>query len=76
MCWGITGYVLARNVYGRKKNFFKKKVLPIATFFKTQLQENQRLGPIAVFLYKKAAKTGSIAAFLYKNAGIDLILCV
>ena len=31
MCWGITGYVLARNVYGRKK-FFKKKVLPIAAF--------------------------------------------
>ena len=72
---GITGYVLARNVYGRKKKIFLK-VLPIAAFFKTRLQENQRLGPIAAFLYKNAAKIGSIAAFLYKNAAIDLNLWV
>ena len=56
-----------------KKNF---KLLPITAFFKTQLQENQRLGPIAAFLYKNAAKIGSIAVFLYKNTAIDLSLCV
>ena len=67
MCW-------LEMCMEEKKNF--KKVLPIVVFFKTRLQENQRLGPIAVFLYKNAAKIGSIAAFLYKNAAIDLSLCV
>ena len=71
---GITCYVLGRNVYRRKKKFFK--LLSIAAFFKTRLQENQRSGPWAAFLYKNAAKIGSIAAFLYKNAAIDLSLCV
>ena len=87
---GITSYVLGRNVYRRKKNFFKKKLLPITTFFKTRLQENQRSRPWVAFLNKtrlqalsyscvfhnNAAQTGSIAAFFYKNAAIDLSLCV
>ena len=66
MCW--VGMCIEE---GKKKN-----LLPTAAFFKTWLQENQRSGPWAAFLYKNAAKTGSIAAFLHKNAAIDLNLCV
>ena len=62
----------------KKKKF--KKLLSIAAFFKTRLQENQRSGPWAAFLYKNTAKTffktrlqenqrsGPWAALLYKNA--------
>ena len=71
MCW-------AGMCIEEKKKILK--LLSIAAFFKTRLQENQRSGPWAAFLYKNAAKTffktrlqenqrsGPWAAFLYKNA--------
>ena len=55
---GITGFVLGRNVFRKKKISKKKNLLPIAAFSKTQLQENQRLGPWAAFFIKMQPKLG------------------
>ena len=66
---GITGYVLGKNVYRRKK--LKKKIITYSRVFQNPATRKPKVGT-----WGYAAKIGSIVAFLYKNAAIDLSLCV